>query len=476
MKPHNPAQVASQLLSRHNCTLVTCVPIQRLWAGYGSICAITARANSDEAAKHIAGICDPNSDSLASGKARVKKGDEFKLILKLITAPESSGRGIDEGHLRKMFSYEVERYFYEVIVPELDGLDVARCLALTGNGAQSRDGPVNLEEEEGEEEGLRGCMAILMADLRNLFPVSGEKRSILSSVQVFGSLEWLAKFHARSWELGIGLGGRSRLGSRSGSGFRDGDGEVNGEQGFDYILPPLEEHARREKQKQVGGDIGQNVWLNGGYTYLSTRRKEYDSLAQDDSEWSSAFCHPFSSSTATATGTGLRSTAEVVALCLTPRGRPMESLIHGDVKSENLFTSVSGEKVAFFDFQYVGLGLGVCDLAKLFTCSVSVDMLLASDFEDHLVPDSLPMCSGEKELLERYRETLLRSQSQEFYDWDIFLRHWETALVDWCRFQASWGFWGNTEWLEARVRFILNDHGWRDWLENDIKKMQSLKV
>ncbi|OQE32119.1 hypothetical protein PENSTE_c001G04649 [Penicillium steckii] len=476
MIPHDPAQVARLLLSRHNCTLVKCTPIQRLWAGYGSICAITAQANDDDAAKYASRICDPNS--LAKGQA--KAGAEFKLILKLITAPESSsaGLGLDEGHLRKMFSYEVERYFYECIVPELDGLGVAGCFALTGgeNRNKSQDVPRNSNEEgEDSADRLDGCMAILMADLRNLFPVSGEKRSVLSSVQVFGALEWLARFHSRSWELGIGLGSiptssESRPGPGSG---------VDGEQGLGFILPPLEEHARRIKQKQKheGGDIGQNVWLNGGYTYLSTRRKEYTSLAEDDSEWSSAFCDPFSNSPTSITGTSSMSTAEAAALCLTPRGRIMESLIHGDVKSENLFTSRSGEDVAFFDFQYVGLGLGVCDLAKLFTCSVSVEMLLGSDFQGYL-PDSLSICTGEKELLERYHRSLLRSpqsrsRSQEgkgIYDWDTFLRHWETALVDWCRFQASWGFWGNTEWLEARVRSILNDQGWRNWLEDDIEK------
>ncbi|BEJ10790.1 hypothetical protein CspHIS471_0102120 [Cutaneotrichosporon sp. HIS471] len=34
---------------------------------------------------------------------------------------------------------------------------------------------------------------------------------------------------------------------------------------------------------------------------------------------------------------------------------------------------------------------------------------------------------------------------------------------------ASWGFWGNTEWLEARVRHILADAGWRTWLKNELK-------
>jgi hypothetical protein len=42
--------------------------------------------------------------------------------------------------------------------------------------------------------------------------------------------------------------------------------------------------------------------------------------------------------------------------------------------------------------------------------------------------------------------------------------------VDWLRFQASWGFWGNTDWLEARVRSILKDQEWRDALISNVDK------
>ncbi|KAJ3559117.1 hypothetical protein NPX13_g9584 [Xylaria arbuscula] len=148
----------------------------------------------------------------------------------------------------------------------------------------------------------------------------------------------------------------------------------------------------------------------------------------------------------------------MAATFLIPRGREHESLIHGDVKSENLFTTHSGTEVAFYDFQYVGLGYGVCDLAKLFTCSVPLDMLTEDDQSAEL-----PMGAGERSLLERYRANMLAG-TDKTYDWDTFVRHWETALVDWLRFQASWGFWGNTEWLEARVRSILKDDDWRTWL------------
>jgi hypothetical protein len=83
---------------------------------------------------------------------------------------------------------------------------------------------------------------------------------------------------------------------------------------------------------------------------------------------------------------------------------------------------------------------------------------------DENIPNELPMQDGEKKLLQRYW-TGLKAISGRDYDWPTFLWHWEVALVDWLRFQASWGFWGNTEWLEARVRHILNDNAWRAALE-----------
>lgn len=402
-KTTKPADVAKIMLSWHDLTLVECKTLQKLWAGYGEISAITARANTDTAAEHVSKLC---------GMPSAGAGSTYPLILKLTSAPN----GADEGHLRKMFSYEVEQYFYSELVPRLDGIAVAGCLAST------RD-PVHGAE-------LDGLLATIMVDLRSSFPVVGGKRDALNQTQVLGALDWLAKFHSRRDLVG-GIGG--------------------------YVLPPLE-----EKERRAGGESGKGVWLNGGYTYLATRRTEYDSLKNDDySEWSDALCKEFGN-------TGL-SVAETVALFLKPCGRKMESLIHGDVKSENLFTTTSGEEVAFCDFQYVGVGLGVCDLAKLFTCSVPMDMLLPNIGFDNAVPEKLPMRKYEQRILEKYYNQLVAGQGEDFYPWDEFVRHWETALVDWCRFQASWGFWGNTEWLEGRVRSILSDQEWRAWLETGVK-------
>ena len=170
--------------------------------------------------------------------------------------------------------------------------------------------------------------------------------------------------------------------------------------------------------------------------YLATRRSEYESLALDtNSEWCSALCK------------GSPSKAEQIAEALSSENSANEdytTLIHGDVKSENLFSTADGSSVAFFDFQYVGLGLGVCDLAKLFTCSVPETML----------PPSKTMAAEEEKLL-RYYHGKLELVPGKKYPWQTFMRHWETALLDWLRFQASWGFWGNTEWLEERCRGIL---------------------
>lgn len=407
----NPDRVASIMLSWHSLDLVSCTTLQTLWAGYGQICAISARATTDQAAAQLDKLC-----GLESGSA----GTTYPLVLKLISPPSKSGNA-DEGHLRKMLSYEVEQYFYSDVVPLLDDVAVAKCLASTRG-------------VEGEEE-LEGLMATIMVDLRPKFPVSGGRRSALDSTQVHGALDWLAGFH-----------GRSRK-ARS----TDSLGE--------YILPPLEEYGRRQKASKNNSSRG--LWLNGGYTYLATRQTEYASLVEDTgSEWSEALCGAFSQDSS-------RSVAEMAALFLTPCGRSFESYIHGDVKSENLFTTVDGH-VAFFDFQYIGLGLGACDLAKLFTCSVPLHMLL-DDVDVDELPERLTMNDAEKRLLERYRTKLLQSEA-DTYEWETFKRHWETALVDWCRFQASWGFWGNTEWLEARVRSILSNQAWRDWLDQNLHR------
>lgn len=338
--------------------------------------------------------------------------DTHSYILKLITPPSS--KRSDEGHTRKILSYQIEQYFYTQLAPQLPAtIPVAKCLA-----------SINKERPDGSS-----TTAMILSDLAEEYPIAGEKRAALTSTQALSALDWLSNFHGFWW---------SRV--------KDLDRH-------ELVLPPLEQVKRDNSSKK-------SVWLNGGYTYLATRQSEYHNLEQDsDSEWSKALTQPV--------GDHRQSIAELVATFLAPSTSTTietsieryQTLIHGDVKSENLFTSASGDAVAFYDFQYVGLGLGVCDMAKFFTCSVPLDMLVPS--ED--VPYVLVMSAGEKRLLERYWSNL-KGQGGREYEWDVFVRHWESALVDWLRFQASWGFWGNTDWLEARVRSIVRDEAWREFL------------
>lgn len=334
--------------------------------------------------------------SISSFSAVDRSGKSHALILKLVAPPPGASNDRDEGHRRKMLSYGVEQHFYSSVVPSLH--------------LPAEVGIANVIATSGD-----GVIATVLEDLRPRFPVSGERRGELSASQVSAALLWLGKFHAASW----GYASRNEL-----------DG---------YVRPPLVETEDGKKA----------LWLNGGYTYLATRLSEFASLQHGRGEWRVL---------AELDGAG-NSAASLAALFLEPRGREFESLIHGDVKSENLFANAKGDRVAFFDFQYVGLGLGVCDLAKLFTCSVPLGMLV----EGRGRASRRGMGKGEEALLREYL-----SYTGHQYEFKDFTRHWETALVDWCRFQASWGWWGNTDWLQSRVRDILADGGWRRWVEGEV--------
>ncbi|KAI6854759.1 hypothetical protein KC343_g9547 [Hortaea werneckii] len=408
--PDRIVEVANTLLRPKDLQLKNYTILQRLWAGYGYICHIEAAP-------------------VNNGQTPDKPFSSF--ILKLVSPPPtsssqtSSSSTEDEGHLRKLISYQVEQYFYTHLAASLPAdVAVAAC-----EGSIHHQPSVG---DNGEEDGEQPTIALMLEDLRKGFPIAGEKRTALEERHVFAALDWLARFHGFWWAR--------RADVRKGQ----------------LRLAPLEE------ARLVGSRGAEGVWLNGGYTYLATRRKEYADLLEDaDSEWSSALCRPVPSVDA--------SIAELVAQVLSPDASSdvtpssisaYETLIHGDVKSENLFANTEGSAVAFFDFQYVGMGLGVCDLAKLFTCSVPMHMLTTEALSGDV---ALAMTPGERGLLQRYQRTISKVSGKE-YPWQDLEMHWSTALVDWLRFQASWGFWGNTEWLEARVRHTLANQKWLEWV------------
>lgn len=403
-----PEEVAAALLALNGLELQSLKTIQSLWAGYGQICRVVATPNSSlNSSAESSRTTSTNNSTISTPQSTSQEPQTF--ILKLVTPPPTPSG--DEGHTRKILSYQVEQYFYSHLAPQMPAsLPVAKCL-----------GSIKRHNKDGSS-----VTATLLSDLRVQYPVAGEKRNVLTATQVHAAIDWLSGFHGFWWP-------RAKDFERS-----------------SLVLPPLEE-VQRDGQDATD----KTVWLNGGYTYLATRLTEYNRLSNDPhDEWNGPITAPIDRE-------GV-SIAQAVAAYLAPRlsewspTEDYQTLLHGDVKSENLFTSTSGSEVAFYDFQYTGLGLGVCDLAKLFTCSVPLSMLVV---DDH-IPQELKMQRGEKEVLRRYWKRLKETAGRE-YDWAIFVQHWEVALVDWLRFQASWGFWGNTEWLEARVRSILNDEDWR---------------
>ncbi|RDW61972.1 hypothetical protein BP6252_11405 [Coleophoma cylindrospora] len=363
-------------------------------------------------------ICEIKAVPSAAGDASQQPSS---FILKYISPPATNRKGPPkEGHLRKILSYQIEQYFYTHLAPQMPpSIGVASCLA-------------SIDDKSGSN-----ATAMIMTDLNQKYPVAGEKRGELNEAQVHAAVDWLATFHGFWW-------GKTQSFDRS-----------------KLCRPPLEHF---QQTKSTTADEG--VWLNGGYTYLATRRDEYRDLCASDSEWCAPLCSPL-------TDFEGQTIAELVARFLAPladggKEGPIskyETLIHGDVKSENLFTTARGDAVAFFDFQYVGLGLGVCDLAKLFTCSLPQELLSVDAFSSE---DIMKMGEGEEKFLRRYLDKLRQVSGRE-YEWDVFVRHWEIGLVDWLRFQASWGFWGNTEWLEGRVRSIVNDPEWKAYLERESK-------
>lgn len=403
----SPTDVASVLLQKNGLHLTSLKVLQRLWAGYGYVCHVTA-CPSNSSADNSTGTSTDNSGSSTPQK-------EQSFILKLISPPPA--KPSDEGHIRKILSYQVEQYFYTHLAPRMpESIPVAKCFA-----------SINEQHVDGT-----AMTAMVLTDLRQAFPVAGEKRGVLSEKQVSAALNWLASFHGFWWDFA-----QNRV---------------------SLLKPPLEESKSRSESR--------TIWLNGGYTYLATRRKEFADLEVDtDSEWCSLLTEPLEN------GICL---AEVVATVLAPNEHlcgptdQYQTVIHGDVKSENLFTSKSGDQAVFYDFQYIGLGLGVCDLAKLFTCSVPLDMLVE---REHQYSDTLDMQPGEKKLLQVYLEQV-KSTAGRSYGWELFIFHWKTALVDWLRFQASWGFWGNTAWLESRVRCILAEEDWRKKLFDAYHSLQ----
>ncbi|KAH0612406.1 uncharacterized protein H6S33_010458 [Morchella sextelata] len=234
---------------------------------------------------------------------------------------------------------------------------------------------------------------LLLDDLTPAYSLSYSHR--YSPAHTAAVLRWLANFHATYWN----------------------------HEPVPLIPPPLQAAAP---------DTAQGVWQRGGYWYLDTRVEEMESFTDDPGDY--AFLLPH---------------VQIVAERLRVRPGDLGStLIHGDCKAANIVFAppgVGGEVAcALYDFQYVGVGLGVQDLAYFLGTSVN-----ARDLEG----------GGEEALLRVYYDELVAALGRsgngvEGYMWEDLVGQWECALVDWMRFMAGWGCWGNSRWVEGRARRI----------------------
>jgi hypothetical protein len=108
-----------------------------------------------------------------------------------------------------------------------------------------------------------------------------------------------------------------------------------------------------------------------------------------------------------------------------------KTLVHGDAKLANFCFSKNGEKVSAVDFQYIGGGCGMKDVAYfLGSC------LYEDDCE-----------SFEKELLDYYFTELKLALSGKYIDSDEVVAEWQDMYyVAWTDFHRFLKWWSPTHW------------------------------
>jgi hypothetical protein len=191
-------------------TVQSTTRIATLWSDYGSIERV----------------------ALAKGSGLRKKSDasSYSVIVKTISPPRVIDNEPNEGDLRKLLSYEVERWFYHNLSNRLPPeVKVAISYPLSNEGNDEK--PITL----------------LLEDLSVEFPYPAQDGSGLDDTKIV--LHWLANFHGAFW----GIQNEPDIASS-------------------LVPPPL--------QYKSGNKIG--VWEQGGYWYLDTRRKEFEDIGHED--------------------------------------------------------------------------------------------------------------------------------------------------------------------------------------------------
>ncbi|KAK6346270.1 hypothetical protein TWF730_010600 [Orbilia blumenaviensis] len=371
-------------------TLSSTTEICSLWSNYGSISRL-----------HVS---HPSTNSKS-------------LILKsILPPPQSPGSSPDESHLRKLISYRVERYFYAHLSPLLSSQPFTKV-------AES----IAVNDETGQ---------LLLEDLSPQYPITSY--GSLDGPATTAVLNWLAGFHGTFWAPTV-----------SPSVVDNNDGEEEGRGSNINIGTPIPAPLTVASPTTTAG-----IWERGGYWYLSTRSSELSFLLTNpDSE--DSYLIPW---------------IHEVDSRIQNENPQWKTLIHGDPKGANILLSPisrnedgsnnkdgSGEKpkskqkgtgefkAALYDFQYCGIATPAVDLVYFFGTTVDRSLLL-KDLDLLLTTYYRELCNA----YERSHDG--RKLEQETgYSYDILKEQWDVAVVDWMRFMAGWGVWGNWRWVKAQA-------------------------
>lgn len=238
--------------------------------------------------------------------------------------------------------------------------------------------------------------ALLLEDLSVEYP-----RSCYGSIDLphtTAVLSWLAGFHSTFWTA---------------------------PQIDQFIAPPLQVTNPSETD---------SVWSRGGYWYLATRADEYSSLldAGDEYGW-------------------LLPWVEYVDKQIENEKREWKTLVHGDAKGANILfgkdATTNEIKVAMYDFQYCGLATPAVDL--VYFLGTTADRKVLADIDGLLRVYYDQLCT----IYERKNGKKLEEDLR--YSFEVLQRQWDVAVVDWMRFMAGWGVWGNWRWIEAYAKKVV---------------------
>jgi hypothetical protein len=195
----NLADLVAKVPALRDYAVKSSTQIATLWSNYGSIVRINLQS---------------------------KSGEDHSVVVKSVEPPWSDPKSVDEGHLRKLLSYEVERWFYYNLAPRLPSTAKVATVYSPEDDAISRS-PIRL----------------LMEDLSVSYPIPA--RGSLNLDDTKSILFWLATFHGSFWQL-----------------HRESDIATR------LIPPPL----------QYDGGNKQGVWEQGTYWYLDTRLSEFGDI------------------------------------------------------------------------------------------------------------------------------------------------------------------------------------------------------